>query len=276
MDMPTLSRDSILLSVARTDAFTDRHYQGFYHWLDADEKMRLARFRFESNRREYLLAHATTRWMLARCLAEDNPSRIRILQGDYGKPYLAESRGLAFNLSHGAGAVLCAVAYAESVGADIEELERSCSMSNVFASAFTLSEQQVLSRMTEAKAQRISLRWWTIKESFLKADGRGLGLSPTAICCATDAIDELGRLNFVWNHLAYERSVAYQGEVRCSWGSHWISWTVLGQENTLRPDYIECLGYDDGTFLTVSEPWRFSGICGHTEDRPSEMIQPAW
>lgn len=93
MDMPTLNRDSILLSVARTDAFTDRHYQGFYRWLDADEKMRLARFRFESNRREYLLAHATTRWMLARCLAEDKPSRIRILQGKYGKPYLCRLQG---------------------------------------------------------------------------------------------------------------------------------------------------------------------------------------
>lgn len=266
MELPRHSRDSVLIVVARTSAFTDRQYREFYCWLDRDERTRVARFRFESNRREFILAHAMTRWILARCLTEDGPWRIQFQSNIYGKPCLANPEGPAFSLSHCSGAVLCAVAYVEDVGADIEQLQRTSSMSNLFATAFTVSERRVLSYMANYEAERTALKWWTIKESFLKADGRGLGVSPAAICCASDMITKSGQLSIAPELLGYKRPFRYQGEVICGWASHWISWIILSGERSLHPYYLEYTDCDDSSFLIATESWRFSGVCGEVTD----------
>lgn len=200
------------------------------------------------------------RWILAKCL-DSEPSRIRILREEHGKPYVANAQGLAFSLSHSEGAVLSAVGYTELLGTDIEFVQRTSSMVGVVATYFTLPERLELAKQSYYEAERTSLRWWTVKESFLKADGHGIGISPTAICCSRDRLDGPGDLEFRAELLGYKESTAYQGEVVCGWDSHWISWASLGREEVLRPCYLEWLGGNDFTHICVSDEWHFCGMC---------------
>lgn len=69
--------------------------------LSDDERARHARFRFESDRDIYLVAHALVRRMLAR-IAGAPPESFGFVAGEYGRPEIAApqlAKALRFNLS---------------------------------------------------------------------------------------------------------------------------------------------------------------------------------
>ena len=103
IELPRPGGDRVLIAAAKSDRFSEEQYRSFYRLLDEHERECLQRLRFASNRREYVLAHALTRWVIAACLDGD-PKPIRIIREKYGKPHLAETGSPAFSLSHTTGA----------------------------------------------------------------------------------------------------------------------------------------------------------------------------
>lgn len=85
-----------------------------------------------------------------------------------GKPYLAGRRDVFFNLSHSNNMVICAVSPVE-VGCDIEFVKSGRTR---IAQRYFTKEEQRFAQISE----RHFYRMWTLKESFIKATGRGLGL----------------------------------------------------------------------------------------------------
>jgi 4'-phosphopantetheinyl transferase len=87
--------------------------------LPAPERVRYEAFLRDQPARRWLAA----RWALRRVL-EDYLGRpaaaIELEIGERGKPYLRESEGLEFNLSHSAGLALVAVTAGRAVGVDVE------------------------------------------------------------------------------------------------------------------------------------------------------------
>ena len=98
----------------------------------------------------------------------------RFRYGENGKPYLDGVRDLYFNMSHSEELAVCAVAPCE-VGCDVEKIrDRNQNIARRF---FTPAEYETISSLTNEKdRQRMFYRFWTLKESFLKVTGRGLGL----------------------------------------------------------------------------------------------------
>ncbi len=89
------------------------------------------------------------------------------------KPYLSDNR-CYFNLSHSGNYVICAVSDSE-VGCDIEkQVPISKKIAEKF---FTPSEvETIVAGKTPEERNTIFYRFWTMKESFVKALGLGLKL----------------------------------------------------------------------------------------------------
>ncbi len=100
----------------------------------------------------------------------------KVITGANGKP-LCE--GIYFNVSHSGEYVLCAVSRAP-VGCDIEKAENA--PFEITDSVFLPSERKYIAEaQNSADKIRRFFRLWTMKESYIKMTGEGLGVSPIRI-----------------------------------------------------------------------------------------------
>lgn len=135
--------------------------------LDAQERVRAARLRFEADRCAFVVAHAMRRLALAHALAVD-PADLRFGTGPHGRPVLLDTDGgsPAFSLTRSRGFVACAVSDGGDVGIDTECVRDGPDGS--LLEPFVVSAQP-------PQGQLDFYRQWTALEAFWKA--RGLGLS---------------------------------------------------------------------------------------------------
>ena len=146
--------------------------------LSADERARRDRFVFDRHRREYVYAHALVRRALSRHAPEVAPEAWRFVAGSHGRPAVsgpAPVPPLHFNLSHTSGVVACVVAAEPLVGVDVEAMDRG-EATALAERYFAPPEVEALRRLPlEAQRERF-FRYWTLKESYIKARGLGLAL----------------------------------------------------------------------------------------------------
>jgi 4'-phosphopantetheinyl transferase len=146
--------------------------------LDDTERARAARFRFEPDRRAYVAAHALKRSLLAEH-GDLPPAEWRFVTGAAGKPEVDPALGrswLRFSLSHCRSLVACAVAGIDDVGLDVEELARRALSPDLADRFFAPAEAAMMRGLPEAARASAFLQVWTLKESFVKATGDGIGL----------------------------------------------------------------------------------------------------
>jgi 4'-phosphopantetheinyl transferase len=132
-----------------------------------DIKERIDKYRRWQDRQAVLFG----RILLRNCLTEYGyPSEcLEMLRVDeWGRLYLGQ--GIDFNISHSGGCVVCAASRGAKVGIDIEEI-RELELED-FTENFSSEEWRYIVESEEVN--RAFLDCWTIKESVLKAYGRGL------------------------------------------------------------------------------------------------------
>jgi 4'-phosphopantetheinyl transferase len=102
----------------------------------------------------------------------------RFGRGARGKPFVASPArtGLAFNLSHSGGLVICAVTVGRRVGADIEDLRRAVADRAIAARFFSVEERSALMALPTTERRHRFFALWTLREAYLKARGIGLAL----------------------------------------------------------------------------------------------------
>ena len=140
-----------------------------------------ARYRRREDAARCLAAEQVLRAAFARVGA---PFPTEFLQTPLGKPYARN--GWEFNLSHAGEWVLCAVA-PDAVGCDVEEKNPAHVVS--VTRALSEAEQAWIDAAPDetAKTDRF-FRVWTLKESFQKATGQGLRLSPSSFSVTPGAV----------------------------------------------------------------------------------------
>jgi len=185
-----LAPDEVRIYYARTDALVQA--EAVAHCLTLisdDERTRYARFHFEVDRHSYLAAHALTRSVLA-ALAGVQPRELHFEEGEYGRPELSAPRlapPLRFNLSHTRGLVACAVALDQAVGVDVERISRRVEIDQLARSVFSATERAELDELDDEAKRLRFFQLWTLKESYIKAVGRGLSLPLRSISVQFDA-----------------------------------------------------------------------------------------
>ncbi|MBD0378723.1 4'-phosphopantetheinyl transferase family protein [Paenibacillus sedimenti] len=98
---------------------------------------------------------------------------IRFGVNAYGKPVIDGNEAVCFNVSHSGDWVVCAID-SDTVGIDVEKIQKiDLQIARQF---FSQAENEQL--MTLPASLRVAYFFdiWTLKESLIKADGRGLSL----------------------------------------------------------------------------------------------------
>lgn len=144
--------------------------------LSDDERKRAQSFVREPDRCRSIASRGMLRLLLARYFGLE-PKEIVFAYGPCGKPQLAPSlteSGLRFNLSHGGGWALYAIAYCREVGIDIEPQQRAMAWWQLAPLVFSAREQAELAGIPLGQKMEAFLCGWTRKEAYVKGRGDGL------------------------------------------------------------------------------------------------------
>lgn len=143
--------------------------------LSAAELARAAAFHFDTDRRRYVAAHGMLRGLLARYLGIETAA-VSFIKGSSGKPALAGTSGLRFNLSHSGPLALLAVARDQQVGVDIEYRMEITDIRLLEERMFTPPIRRRQQVLTPEARLRTFYRRWTQLEATGKCRGIGLDL----------------------------------------------------------------------------------------------------
>jgi 4'-phosphopantetheinyl transferase len=148
----------------------------FKDLLSSVEQDRASKFKFETDRRRYITAHAALRSILS--IYVNSPAReLQFASGPYGKPKLApihDKKKIAFNLSHSHELALIAVTQGREIGVDVERVREDFAFDEVAQRFFTTREVAALHALPLHLQREAFYKCWTSKEAFLKAKGTGL------------------------------------------------------------------------------------------------------
>ena len=146
--------------------------------LSQAERGRAARFRFDRERRRFIVARARLRELLAERL-DVSPESIEFAYGAEGKPALAERfarSGWRFNLSHCGELAVYAFSRAGEVGIDVEEVHAVAEADSIAERFFAPGERSAFRSLKPGERNAGFLQLWTRKEAFVKALGDGLAV----------------------------------------------------------------------------------------------------
>lgn len=152
---------------------TQQRYEEMMQWVSADKRTKLERFLKREDVLRGLYADVLVRWLACQRLHITNDT-LQFVHTEYGKPSLAHSETFHYNVSHSGKWVVCAVDD-HPVGIDIEEIRpidfevgRICFSNMEYDKLKSLDDDHRLSYFYDL---------WTLKESFIKAEGQGMSLS---------------------------------------------------------------------------------------------------
>ncbi len=145
-------------------------YDSFYSLLPEDRRQKADALRFKNNR----MLSVGAGMLLLRAMNDAGLQYVPPEHGEHGKPYFSAYPDFHFNLSHSGRKVLCAVAD-RPVGCDVEKV--SAAREALAKRFFSAEEVAALLALPDEEDRRVFFyRLWTLKESFIKAIGRGLSL----------------------------------------------------------------------------------------------------
>jgi 4'-phosphopantetheinyl transferase len=153
----------------------DAHYQAYWRVLDAAEQAHAEKLKNALLHKRYVEVYGRLRNVLAKILNQ-SPEKIRIKKAEHGKPYLVDYPELAFNLSHSADRLIIALGWNCQLGIDIEFCKQRINLSGLVDKCFAEEEAAYWNKLPEDQKKSEFYRFWTRKEAFVKATGRGIGL----------------------------------------------------------------------------------------------------
>jgi 4'-phosphopantetheinyl transferase len=174
-----LHPDEVHLWFAFPDELRDPALLAAYAELMSDEERdRHNRFLFARHRHEFLVARALVRATLSAYAPAVAPRQWSFVANEHGRPAIASPAGTAlrFNLSHTEGLMLLGVVRGRDVGVDVEDGERRVSCLAIADRFFSPAELRDLHRLPAAGQRRRFFHYWTLKESYIKARGKGLAI----------------------------------------------------------------------------------------------------
>lgn len=118
--------------------------------------------------------------LLETALREAGVRDIHYSEEANGKPCLSSRQDIRFNISHSGTKVLCALSD-HDIGCDVERIrDKGPEVAKRF---FFHEEYEALLACSDPEERRVLFfRFWTLKESFMKATGLGLSLPLDAFC----------------------------------------------------------------------------------------------
>jgi 4'-phosphopantetheinyl transferase len=169
----------------RTQSLDAHHADAALQLLSADERRRCGWLSRDTDRRDFVAAHA----LLRTALAEHThvpPALLAFERDALGRPLLVwgdpHSSPPSFSLSHTSGLVACVIASAHTTsGIDVEAIDHCLDVVALAAHVCSADELSALHACPAAARPERFFGLWTLKEALVKAQGVGLrGMSQTS------------------------------------------------------------------------------------------------
>ena len=160
--------DTYILKIDRNIEKDD--FDRLLSWVSEEKKERISRFhRFEDAQRT-LLGDVLARYAICKRLGIRNMDLV-FGANAYGKPVLHEPNGIHYNISHSGNWVVCAVDDSV-VGIDVEMIKP---IDFKIAERF-FSRDEYISFINQPEETKLMYFYmiWTLKESYIKTEGKGL------------------------------------------------------------------------------------------------------
>jgi 4'-phosphopantetheinyl transferase len=141
--------------------------------LDPAEQARAAQFRFDRDRRRFIVRRAALRRTLAAETGEA-PRAVRYLPDAFGKLALAGGGGPAFSVSRSRETALIVTGGAARIGCDLEWRDPALASPAIARRFFAPDEIAALEALPPEAWLSGFFDCWTRKEAYVKALGRGL------------------------------------------------------------------------------------------------------
>ena len=141
--------------------------------LLAEEQKRAARLVHPLARGRWSASRAALRHVLGRYQGVA-PSRVELKPEPGGKPTLAESSPLRFNLSHSGGRALIAVAWEREVGVDLERIDPRRDVLALARRGLAPDEARTIEGAPAEERSCLFHAAWTRREAIAKCFGGGL------------------------------------------------------------------------------------------------------
>jgi 4'-phosphopantetheinyl transferase len=154
-------------------------FEQLEHLLSWDEIQRARRFRFERDRKRFIVCRGVLREILGTYLGR-KPEEITFDYGPQGKPYLKGPEGQAvggsvyFNVSHSSGFAIYALGVGGEVGVDLEFVRLIPEMEVLVDQYFSVAERSAFGSISADSRVKAFFNCWTRKEAYVKACGGGL------------------------------------------------------------------------------------------------------
>ena len=172
----------------------------YFEILSENERKKALAFRFIEDRNSYITAHALLRAALSLHF-HILPNEWVFRNSQLGKPEQINLPNKAhFNLSRTRGMVCCAIS-SSPVGIDIESFDALNNYKD-FISLLNEKEANTIRFLSDSEKRLYTVIFWTLKESFLKSTGEGIGGLPNGFWFRIEKIDKRIKLqsNIAQNH----------------------------------------------------------------------------
>jgi 4'-phosphopantetheinyl transferase len=143
--------------------------------LSQDENERASRFRFDRDKRRFIICRTLLRVLLGNYLGLA-PADVVFHYSSHRKPNLAPTSDIRFNLSHSGERAVMAFIRGRELGIDVEQIRQDFEAQSVAERFFSSAEREALARISPEISHEAFFHCWTRKEAFVKAKGDGLFL----------------------------------------------------------------------------------------------------
>ena len=199
------------LSVTEND---QKNIDKLSHILCTNELARLNQITHKQSKLEYQAAHILCRIMLSN-FSDVAPADWYFETREHGKPEINKKmnhENLRFNISHTNGMVACALTKKHDIGVDLEWPSRFSNIESIAKKYFSSSEYNDLKARPPIEQRKVFFSLWSLKESYLKAIGKGLREPLDSFTFDLDSLKisflnkEVTRNRYCWNFALFRPS----------------------------------------------------------------------
>ena len=172
----SLNEDRIHVYLVDLELFKN-HFNNYQDVLSEEEIDKTNRFHFQKDKTMFATVRANLRFLLSHYLSS-KPEDVKFILNDFGKPRLKSKNNLdiRFNVSHSKKLGLIAIGLGCEIGVDIEYINREFVTTDIAKNYFSHSESIELFKQNTDLQIRSFFNLWTRKESYIKAQGKGLSI----------------------------------------------------------------------------------------------------
>jgi len=221
LNFPSLVKNELHVWTVSLDS-TSEFIENCKSVLNDSERNRIDWFTFPQVQNNYVISQGVLRALLSGYLNIE-PSQVQLSKHAKGKPFVTNDTSLFFNLSNSGKKAVFAFSRNAEVGIDLEMIRTLPDLEELIQKNFSQKETEYIKKIESEKLKRFFF-FWTIKESYLKAIGEGMRLTPDNLefTIESDVIKFLGAKGFddpiEWIFKKFELddnyigTIVYQGE----------------------------------------------------------------